>query len=209
MNQIRLVRKMGPLGELMEKFPLFGELPENFQFDDTALTKIVAMVDSMTHVERQRPDVITDSRLKRIAKGSGRNEKEVKDLLKQYNSMRGVMKQIGSAPGLLSRLPGVKQLMQLRKLQGKGMDDVLGEDARAVERAMQGGLVPDAAMAQQMGLPKGYTPPMAAGAMARARLMGYAPEPISLESRKDRDQRNKKRKAERQARKKNRKRSRK
>jgi len=208
-NQIRLVRKMGPLGELMEKFPLFGELPENFQFDDTALTKIVAMVDSMTHVERQRPDVITDSRLKRIAKGSGRNEKEVKDLLKQYNSMRGVMKQIGSAPGLLSRLPGVKQLMQLRKLQGKGMDDVLGEDARAVERAMQGGLVPDAAMAQQMGLPKGYTPPMAAGAMARARLMGYAPEPISLESRKDRDQRNKKRKAERQARKKNRKRSRK
>ena len=208
-NQIRLVRKMGPLGELMEKFPLFGELPENFQFDDTALTKIVAMVDSMTHVERQRPDVITDSRLKRIAKGSGRNEKEVKDLLKQYNSMRGVMKQIGSAPGLLSRLPGVKQLMQLRKLQGKGMDDVLGEDARAVERAMQGGLVPDAAMAQQMGLPKGYTPPMAAGAMARARLMGYAPEPISLESRKDRDQRNKKRKAERQARKKNRKRNRK
>jgi len=208
-NQIRLVRKMGPLGELMEKFPLFGELPENFQFDDTALTKIVAMVDSMTHVERQRPDVITDSRLKRIAKGSGRNEKEVKDLLKQYNSMRGVMKQIGSAPGLLSRLPGVKQLMQLRKLQGKGMDDVLGEDARAVERAMQGGLVPDAAMAQQMGLPKGYTPPMAAGAMARARLMGYAPEPISLESRKDRDQRNKKRKAERQSRKKNRKRNRK
>ena len=208
-NQIRLVRKMGPLGELMEKFPLFGELPENFQFDDTALTKIVAMVDSMTHVERQRPDVITDSRLKRIAKGSGRNEKEVRDLLKQYNSMRGVMKQIGSAPGLLSRLPGVKQLMQLRKLQGKGMDDVLGEDARAVERAMQGGLVPDAAMAQQMGLPKGYTPPMAAGAMARARLMGYAPEPISLESRKDRDQRNKKRKAERQSRKKNRKRNRK
>jgi signal recognition particle subunit SRP54 len=60
-----------------------------------------------------------------------------------------------------------------------------------------------------MGLPKGYTPPMAAGAMARARLMGYAPEPISPESRKDRDQRNKKRKAERQARKKNRKRNRK
>ena len=37
MNQIRLVRKMGPLGELMEKFPLFGDLPEGFQFDDQAL----------------------------------------------------------------------------------------------------------------------------------------------------------------------------
>src|SRR6266536_3632690 len=207
-NQIQLVRKMGPLGELMEKFPLFGELPEGFQFDDHALTKIVAMVHSMTAAERQRPDLITDGRLKRIAKGSGRTEKEVRDLLKQYNAMRGVMKQVGSAPGLLARLPGVKQLMQLRKLQGKGMEDVLGEDAAAVESALQGGLVPPEA-ARAMGLPKGYTPPMAAGAMTRARLMGYAPEPIALESAKERDTRKKKRKQERQARKKNRKRNRK
>jgi signal recognition particle subunit SRP54 len=207
-NQIQLVRKMGPLGELMEKFPLFGDLPEGFQFDDQALTKIVAMVHSMTTAERQRPDVISDGRLKRIAKGSGRSEKEVKDLLKQYNSMRAVMKQAGSAPGLLSRLPGVKQLMQLRKLQGKGMEDLLGEDAAAVEAAMQGGLVPPDA-ARAMGLPKGYTPPMPSGAMARARLMGYAPEPISTESPAERDARKKKRKQERQARKKNRKRGRK
>ncbi|HTN52354.1 MAG TPA: signal recognition particle protein, partial [Anaeromyxobacter sp.] len=202
-----LVRKMGPLGELMEKFPLFGELPENFQFDDTALTRIVAMVDSMTQAERQRPDLIADGRVKRIARGSGRTEKEVKDLLKQYNAMRGVMKQIGSAPGLLARLPGVKQLMQLRKLQGKGMDDVLGEDAAAVERALQGGLVDPRAAAQAAGLPKGYTPPMSAGAMARARLMGYAPEPIAVESAKEREARKKKRKQERQARKKARKRN--
>ena len=206
-NQIQLVRKMGPLGELMEKFPLFGDLPEGFQFDDQALTKIVAMVHSMTAAERQRPDLITEGRVKRIAKGSGRGEKEVRDLLKQYNAMRAVMKQVGSAPGLLSRLPGVKQLMQLRKLQGKGMEDVLGEDAAAVEQAMQGGLVPPDA-ARAMGLPKGYTPPMPSGAMARARLMGYAPEPIATESKAERDARNKKRKQERQARKKNRKKNR-
>jgi signal recognition particle subunit SRP54 len=207
-NQIQLVRKMGPLGELMEKFPLFGELPDGFQFDDQALGKIVAMVHSMTAQERLRPDSITEPRVKRIAKGSGRTEKEVRDLLKQYNAMRGVMKQVGSAPGLLARLPGVKQLMQLRKLQGKGMEDVLGEDAAAVEQALQGGLVPPEA-ARAMGLPKGYTPPLPAGAMARARLMGYAPEPISMESAKERDARKKKRKQERQARKKNRKRNRK
>ncbi len=206
-NQIQLVRKMGPLGELMEKFPIFGELPEGFQFDDAALGKIVAMVHSMTSAERQRPDLITDSRLGRIAKGSGRSEKEVRNLLKQYNQMRGVMKQIGSAPGLLARLPGIKQLMQLRKLKGKGMEDVLGEDASAVESALAGGLVPPDA-ARQMGLPKGYTPPMAAGAMARARLMGYAPEPVAVESAKDREERKKKRKQERQARKKARKRNR-
>jgi signal recognition particle subunit SRP54 len=206
-EQIKLVRKMGPLGELMEKFPMFGELPEGFQFDDQALTKIVAMVDSMTVTERQRPDSITDARVKRVAKGSGRTEKEVRDLLKQYNAMRGVMRQIGSAPGLLARLPGVKQLMNLRKMQGKGMEDVLGADAAAIERAARGGLVDPTMAAQQMGLPKGYTPPMASGAMARARMMGYAPEPISLESAKDRDARKKKRKAERQARKKARKRN--
>jgi signal recognition particle subunit SRP54 len=206
-NQIQLVRKMGPLGELMEKFPLFGDLPEGFQFDDQALTKIVAMVHSMTKAERARPDLITDGRLKRIAKGSGRGEKEVKDLLKQYNAMRAVMKQVGSAPGLLSKLPGVKQLMQLRKLQGKGMEDVLGADAAAVEQAMQGGLVPPDA-ARAMGLPKGYTPPMSSGAMARARLMGYAPEPISSETPAEREARKKKRKQERQSRKKNRKKNR-
>ena len=198
---------MGPLGELMEKFPLFGELPENFQFDDSALTRIVAMVDSMTQAERERPDSITDARIRRIARGAGRTEKDVRDLLKQYNGMRGVMKQIGSAPGLLARLPGVKQLMQLRKMQGKGMDDVLGADAEAVERAMQGGLVDPRMAAQMAGLPKGYTPPMSTGAMARARMMGYAPEPIAIETSKERDVRKKKRKAERQARKKARKRN--
>ena len=208
-SQIRLVRKMGPLGELMEKFPLFGELPEGFQFDDQALSKIVAMIDSMTKAERLRPDLVNEPRTKRIARGSGRSEKEVKDLLKQYQTMRGVMKTIGDAPGLLSRLPGIKQLFQLRQMQGKGMEDVLGAEAADVQRALQGGI--DPALAGQMaGLPKGYQPRMPAGAMARARLMGYSPDPIaSNESAADRDRRKKKRKQERQARKKNRKKSRK
>ena len=208
-EQIQLVRKMGPLGELMEKFPLFGDLPEGFQFDDQALHKIVAMIGSMTKGEKARPDSITEPRIKRIAKGSGRSEKEVRDLLKQYNAMKAVMRQVGSAPGLLSRLPGMKNLMSLRKMQGKGMEDVLGADAAAVEAAMGGGM-DQAAMARMAGLPKGYTPPMAAGAMARARLMGYAPEPVAVgETAKEREARNKKRKAERQAKKKNRKKNRK
>jgi signal recognition particle subunit SRP54 len=204
-NQIKIVRKMGPLGELMEKFPLFGELPEGFSFDDNHLNRIVAIVDSMTKNERIRPDSIGDGRIQRIARGSGRDEKDVRDLLKQYNSMRAVMRQIGSAPGLLSRLPGIKQMMQLRKLKGQGMEDILGEDAGDVEAMMGGGLDPSAMAAQMAGLPKGFQPRMPAGAMARARLMGYAPEPVSTESASQRDARKKKRKKERQARKKNRK----
>jgi signal recognition particle subunit SRP54 len=209
-SQIRLVRKMGPLGELMEKFPLFGELPEGFKFDDAALGKIVAMVDSMTRVERLRPDLLDDRRVKRVAKGSGRSEKEVKDLLKQYDTMRGVMKQIGDAPGLLSRLPGIKQLFQLRQMQGKGMEDVLGDEAADVTRALQGGGLDPSQVGQMAGLPKGYQPRMPAGAMARARMMGYAPEPIAgTESAAERERRKKKRKQERQNKKKNRKKNRK
>jgi signal recognition particle subunit SRP54 len=205
-SQIRLVKKMGPLGELMEKFPLFGELPEGFQFDDKHLNRIVAMVDSMTAKERQRPDLLSESRIKRVAKGSGRTDKDVRDLLKQFNTMREVMKQVGDAPGLLSRLPGIKQLFQLRKLKGQGMDDILGKDAGGVERALGGGGMDPAQLAGQMaGLPKGYTPRMPAGAMARARLMGYAPEAIGGETEADRERRKKKRKQERQARKKARK----
>jgi signal recognition particle subunit SRP54 len=202
-QQIQLVRKMGPLGELMEKFPLFGELPEGFQFDDAALSRIVAIIHSMTAMERRRPDSIGDSRIARIARGSGRPEKEVRDLIKQYHAMRGVMRQIGSAPGLLSRLPGVKQLMQLRKLQGKGMEDVLGKDAAAMEQ-LADGMDPSMLAAQAAGLPRGVQPRVPAAMMARARLMGYAAEPVSGESAADRERRRKKHKQERQARKKSR-----
>jgi len=209
-NQVRTIRKMGPLGDLMEKFPIFGEMPDGFQFDDASLTRIVAMVDSMTPVERARPDSLGESRIKRVARGSGRSEKEVKELLKHYHGMRGIMKAVGSAPGLLSRLPGIKQLVSLRKAKGQGLEDILGDDAEAVQEMLEGRAPDPAALAGQMaGLPKGMQPRMPAGALARARLMGYAPEPISGESAKDREVRKKKRKQERQARKQARKRNKK
>ncbi|HEU4383783.1 MAG TPA: signal recognition particle protein [Anaeromyxobacteraceae bacterium] len=200
-NQIRLVRKMGPVGDLLEKFPIFGELPAGFQFDDQHLHRIVAVVDSMTRSERARPDSVGDSRVRRIARGSGRSEREVRDVLKQFHAMRGMMQAVGSAPGLLSRLPGIKQMMQLRKLQGRGMEDVLGDDAAEVERAMEQPLDPARLAGQMAGMPKGVQPRLGTGAMARARMMGYAPEPIGAESQKERQARKKKRKQERQARK--------
>ncbi len=201
-EQIKLVKKMGPVSELMERFPLFGDMPEGFSFDDKALDRIQAMVGSMTEAERQDPDIITPARVKRIALGSGRKDTEVQGLLAQYRQMRQVMKQIGSAPGLLARLPGFRNIAQLRQLQGKGMDDLFGDDAAAVQAAMGGGMDPKA-MARAAGMPAGMTPRMPAGAMAKARMMGYAPptgKPI------DKAKLREKRKRERQNRKKNRKR---
>ncbi len=202
-EQIKLVKKMGPLSELMERFPIFGEMPEGFSFDDKALDRIEAMVGSMTVQERNDPDVITPARVKRIARGSGRTEQDVTGLLAQYRQMRQVMRQIGSAPGLLARLPGFRQIAQLRQMQGKGLDDLFGDDAAAVEAAMGGGMDP-AAMARAAGMPMGMTPRIPAGAMAKARMMGYLP-PGKPTNNVDRDRIREKRKRERQNRKKNRK----
>jgi len=167
-------------------------------------------VDSKTPAERARPDSLGESRVRRVARGSGRSEKEVRDLLKHYHGMRGIMKAVGSAPGLLSRLPGIRQLVSLRKAKGQGLEDILGDDAAAVQEMLEGKAPDPAALAGQMaGLPKGVQPRLPAGALARARLMGYAPEPISGESAKDREARKKKRKQERQARKQARKRNKK
>jgi signal recognition particle subunit SRP54 len=103
-KQIRTIRKMGPLGELMEKFPIFGEMPEGFQFDETALGRIVSIVDSMTPGERTRPDSLNESRIRRVARGSGRREKDVRDLLKQYHGMKGIMRAVGLLLGATAML---------------------------------------------------------------------------------------------------------
>ena len=210
-EQIRLVKKMGPLSEVMERFPIFGEMPAGFAFDDKALDRIDAMVSSMTIHEREHPDVISGGRLTRIARGSGRTVQDVQGLLTQYKTMRQVMGQIGSAPGLLARLPGFKQIAQLRQLKGMGMEDLFGDDAKAVENELFGAGQDPQAMARAMGLKPGQMPRLPPAAMARARQMGMpagfgrprttlSPEAEEAEREKVR----KERKRERQAKKKNR-----
>jgi signal recognition particle subunit SRP54 len=205
-DQIRLVKKMGSLNDLLEKFPLFGELPEGITFDDKELTKIEAMVDSMTPAERKRPDLLDDSRVNRVAKGSGRKEKDVKELLVKYRAMRGMMKQIGSAEGLLSRLPGFRQLAQLRQMKGMDIADIFGAPGG------NGGAMPKMEPPRPAGLPKGYTPAMDPNARARARLMGMGPVGTSTGtvflSDEEKKRLKDKRKRERQARKNNRKKKR-
>src|SRR5947199_2673336 len=77
-EQIKLVKKMGSVGDLLEKFPLFGELPEGITFDDKELVRVEAMIASMTKTERANPQIIGDERIGRIAKGSGQSAKAVR-----------------------------------------------------------------------------------------------------------------------------------
>ena len=199
-EQIRTVRKMGPLKDLLEKFPIFGEMTEQLNPDEKELGKIEAMYDSMTEAERLRPTLIDDSRMSRIARGSGRKKQDVQELLGKHKMMQDVMGAVGQNPGLLGRIPGFKQLGQLSRMKNMDLSSVFGKDAKMMEQALSGGGMP-------MQIPQvapGYSAPMGQAAMARARLMGYSDTPMAKPV--DRDALRDKRKRERQARKKNRKR---
>src|SRR5207237_1239770 len=128
-EQIKLVKKMGSVNELLEKFPLFGELPEGVSFDDKELHRVEAIISSMTKTERKNPSVIGDERIVRIARGSGQKKEHVRGLLDRFFAMQKVMRQLGGGPGapgmnLLQRLPGFRQLAQLNQLKGMPPEDM-------------------------------------------------------------------------------------
>lgn len=93
-DQLRQLRRMGPLGSLLEMLPKTGPLRglDAAQVDERGLVRIEAMVNSMTPLERRRPDVLNGSRKKRIAQGSGTSVPEINRLLKQYLQMKKMMK---------------------------------------------------------------------------------------------------------------------
>src|SRR6266704_3506033 len=119
-DQLRQIRKMGPLEQVLGMLPKIGPLanmPKDVQVDESRLKRIVAIVNSMTTAERNDHNVIDGKRRKRIARGSGTSVQEVKQVLKQYLQMRKMMKQYGAlaAQGRLrglSKLTGALQQMQ-------------------------------------------------------------------------------------------------
>ena len=204
-EQIQTVRKMGPLKDLLEKFPLFGDMTEQLNPDEKELGKIEAMYHSMTAQERLRPELIVDKRVDRIAKGSGRTKQDVKELLQKFTMMQQVMGNIGQNPGLLGRIPGFKQLGQLSKMKNMDLGSMFGggQDSKLLEQAMAGGGMPGMQMPQ---LAPGYTPPIGRAEMAKARLAGYSMGPqVKPKDDRERDALKERRKRERQAKKKNRK----
>jgi signal recognition particle subunit SRP54 len=105
---------------MLEKLPFFADsVPEGFQVDERELDKIKAIVSSMTRGERRTPQLFVQqpSRLKRVARGAGRTDKEVADLLQRFSFMQGLMGQIGKQAGFLQRMPGMKQLAMANRLR--------------------------------------------------------------------------------------------
>lgn len=93
-DQLRQLRRMGPLSSMLELLPRVGPLKGlgDLQVDDGQIRRVEAIVNSMTPLEREKPQVLNGSRKKRIATGSGTSVQDVNRLLKQYKGMRKMLK---------------------------------------------------------------------------------------------------------------------
>jgi len=99
-DQIKQIKKIGPLSEVMDMIPRSNKLKMG-EFDEKNLKWVEAIISSMTIKERINPSIIDGSRRKRIANGSGRSTQEVNSLLKQYKQMKNMMKTVGKNKGKL------------------------------------------------------------------------------------------------------------
>jgi signal recognition particle subunit SRP54 len=100
-RQIKQMKRMGSLKGVLGMLPgMGGDLLDKAKIDDNQFVKVEAIINSMTVIERRRPEIINGSRRKRIARGSGTNVSQVNKLLKQYRDMRRMMKQINAEGGL-------------------------------------------------------------------------------------------------------------
>ena len=93
-QQLKQLKSMGPIGDLMSMIPGVKGI-KDVDIDEKRLTRIEAIINSMTLVERHRPQILDGSRRKRIARGSGTKVQDVNQLIKQFQSMRKMMKKFG------------------------------------------------------------------------------------------------------------------
>ncbi|MEJ5246028.1 MAG: signal recognition particle protein, partial [Bacteroidota bacterium] len=107
LTQLRTIRKMGSLRDLLGMLPGMDKAMKNVNIDDKAFSKVEAIILSMTPKERSAPKIINGSRRIRIAKGSGTSVQDVNKLLKQFEEMQKLMKSValGKRSKFLPNLP--------------------------------------------------------------------------------------------------------
>jgi signal recognition particle subunit SRP54 len=110
-DQLRTIRKMGPLEQIMGMLPGMGNVKAlaGHKPDEKQLTRVEAIIGSMTPEERRKQHIINGSRRKRIARGSGTSVEEVNRLLKQFVQMQKMLKQLGGMAGLAGGGKGARR----------------------------------------------------------------------------------------------------
>lgn len=103
-DQLLQIRKMGPMQDLLGMIPGMGSM-KNVQVDESALGRVEAIILSMTPYERENPACLNSSRKRRIALGCGQKVEDINRLLKQFDQMQQLMKQM-NGKGKKRKLPG-------------------------------------------------------------------------------------------------------
>lgn len=109
LTQIQAVKKMGSLNQIMDMIPGMGQMSSKLKagaLDDNQISRVEAIIRSMTREERQKPDIINGSRRRRIATGSGTTPQDINQLLNQFRQTQKMMRQ-------LSRSRNPKNLMSM------------------------------------------------------------------------------------------------
>src|SRR5580700_3651758 len=111
-DQLKQVRKLGPISSLLDMMPKVGMLKElkDVKVDEKEIGRTVAIIDSMTPRERDNYMIINGSRRRRIAKGAGTTVQEVNNLLKQYAQARKMMKSLSGGLGFMGKRMGKMKL---------------------------------------------------------------------------------------------------
>ena len=100
LDQLQQIKKMGNLKDLMGMIPGMGKAMKDIDISDDAFKGVESIIKSMTPYERSNPDIIDQSRKKRIAKGSGRDMNEINQFFKQFDQMKQMMKNMNNMPAL-------------------------------------------------------------------------------------------------------------
>jgi signal recognition particle subunit SRP54 len=110
-EQIKQIKKMGNVKDLMSMIPGMGKALRDIDIDDDAFVSIEAIVSSMTPYEREHPEVLNGSRRKRVANGSGNDITEVNRLIKQFEDTRKIMHSVATnkAAGMMKMMSGMRR----------------------------------------------------------------------------------------------------
>ena len=152
LEQLQTLQSMGPLQDMLDKVPFFADsVPDGFQVDEREIGQIKAIVSSMTRRERADAGVFEKqpTRIRRVAKGSGTTERQVAEILQRFAFMRQMMGSIGDQAGLLSKIPGMKQLAQANRLR-EAIHTGGGLEGNPMMANLAGSLL-EAAVAEQGG----------------------------------------------------------
>lgn len=122
LEQLRQVKKLGPLGDILSMIPGVGKMAKEIDMKDAegSMKRTEAIISSMTRKERRNPDLLNGSRRRRIAAGSGTTVQDVNELVKQFREMQKLMKQMG----IMGR--GGKRKKGGRGTLPKGLMDMFG-----------------------------------------------------------------------------------